>query len=152
MTLTSGPHLELPEPPCLLPAIHRDSLENLKPFVPREEAEQEACVTGEITRGQDAHGSSSRSHYLAYRERIVSVLYCASPEGTRGPTVQDLCLVHHWILVSLNIGSLSSTQLTFAAWMIASLVHFSTSAHLGEKSTCVLHTSSSERRLAQVRR
>lgn len=52
---------------------------------------------------------------LTYKERIVSVLCCVSPEEIGGSALQDLCLVHHWILVSQNIGHISSAQLIFAA-------------------------------------
>lgn len=78
---------------------------------------------------------------LTDKERIVSVLYCVSPEGISGPAVQNLCLVHHWIQRRQNIGHTASAQLIFAAWMIAYLVQFSISAHLG-KSTHLLYTSS----------
>lgn len=80
---------------------------------------------------------------LEFTERIVSVLYCGSPDGTRGPMVRDLCPAHHWILVSQNSRHLSSTQLASAAWMIACLVQFSISALLGQECCASLHTSSS---------
>lgn len=51
VTLTSTLHSGPPAPLCLLPARWRDNWQNLKPFIPREEPGQKACV---------ADGTSSR--------------------------------------------------------------------------------------------
>lgn len=48
VTLTTAPHPELPAPPGLLLGMRMDKLQNLKPFVPREGAGQEACVGEQV--------------------------------------------------------------------------------------------------------